>query len=260
MKRDDDTAASVAPEQPLMAHLLELRDRLLKIVWGVLLIFVPLTLVAKHLYAWLAEPLLSLMPEGTSMIATEVASPFFVPIKLAGVVAFAIAVPWVLWQIWAFIAPGLYKSERRLAVPLMVSSSLLFYAGIAFAYFLVLPTVFKFIVGVAPDGVAVMTDIGKYLDFVLTLFIAFGFAFETPVALVLLVKTGFVTPAKLASVREYVLVGAFVVGAIFTPPDVISQLMLAIPVYILYELGILAARLLVPESREVEEQRKAEGS
>ncbi len=252
------TPPEAAPEQPLIAHLLELRDRLLKIVWGVLLVFLPLTLVAKHLYAWLADPLLRLMPEGTSMIATEVASPFFVPIKLAGMVAFTIAVPWVLWQIWAFVAPGLYKSEKRLAVPLMVSSTLLFYSGIAFAYFLVLPTVFGFIVGIAPEGVAVMTDISKYLDFVLTLFLAFGFAFETPVALVLMVKTGFVTPAKLASVREYVLVGAFVLGAIFTPPDVISQLMLAIPVYLLYEIGIVAARILVPESREVEEQQKSE--
>ncbi len=248
--------ATPTQEQPLIAHLLELRDRLLKIVWGVLLVFLPLAFFAKDLYALLAQPLLGLMPAGTSMIATEVASPFFVPIKLAGMVAFAIAIPWVLWQVWGFIAPGLYKSEKRLALPLMLSSTLLFYAGIAFAYFLVLPTVFGFLVGVAPDGVAVMTDIGKYLDFVLTLFLAFGLAFETPVALVLLVMTGFVTPAKLASVREYVLVGTFVVGAIFTPPDVISQLMLAIPVYLLYELGIIAARILVPGARQVEEQQK----
>jgi sec-independent protein translocase protein TatC len=243
-------------EQPLISHLLELRDRLLKIVWGVLLVFLPLMFFAKELYAWLAQPLLLMLPEGTSMIATEVASPFFTPIKLAALVAFVVAMPWVLYQVWAFVAPGLYKNERRLVVPLLASSTLLFYAGIAFAYFLVLPTVFKFIIGVAPEGVAVMTDIAKYLDFVLALFLAFGFAFETPVALVLMVKTGFVTPARLCEVREYVLVGAFVVGAIFTPPDIVSQIMLAIPVYLLYELGIVAARILVPESREVEAQQK----
>ncbi|SFF24808.1 Sec-independent protein translocase TatC [Fontimonas thermophila] len=250
---------SEQPEQPLVAHLLELRDRLLKIVWGVALVFLPLVIYAKELYAWLAQPLLRMLPEGASMIATEVASPFFTPIKLAALVACFVAMPWVLYQVWAFVAPGLYKSERRLVVPLMVSSTLLFYLGIAFAYFLVLPTVFKFIVGIAPEGVAVMTDISKYLDFVLGLFLAFGLAFETPVALVLLVKTGFVTPAKLASIREYVFVGAFVVGAIFTPPDVVSQIMLAIPVYLLYELGIVAARILVPDSREVEQQQQGGG-
>ncbi len=246
-------------EQPLIAHLLELRDRLLKIVWGVLLAFLPLMVFAKEIYAWLAQPLLRMLPEGTSMIATEVASPFFTPIKLAALVAFVVAMPWVLYQVWAFVAPGLYKNERRLVVPLLASSTLLFYAGIAFAYFLVLPTVFKFIIGVAPEGVAVMTDIAKYLDFVLALFLAFGFAFETPVALVLMVKTGFVTPARLCEVREYVLVGAFVVGAIFTPPDIVSQIMLAIPVYLLYELGIVAARILVPGSREVEAQQRQQG-
>jgi sec-independent protein translocase protein TatC len=246
-------------EQPLIAHLLELRSRLLKIVLGVLVAFVPLALVANHIYAWLAAPLLALLPPGATMIATEVTSPFFAPVKLAGVLAFALAMPWVLWQAWAFVAPGLYQSERRFAAPLLVTSSLLFYAGIAFAYFLVLPAVFKFTIAFAPEGVAVMTDITKYLDFALTLFLAFGLAFETPVALVLLVMTGFATPAQLARHRDYVLVGAFVVGAIFTPPDVVSQLMLAIPVYLLYEIGILAARVLVPGAREVEAQRKAGG-
>ncbi|MEC9363662.1 MULTISPECIES: twin-arginine translocase subunit TatC [Pseudomonadota] len=247
-------------EQPLIAHLLELRDRLLKIVWGVLLVFLPLMAFAKDIYAWLAQPLLRMLPEGTSMIATEVASPFFTPIKLAALVAFVLAMPWVLYQVWAFVAPGLYKNERRLVVPLLASSTLLFYAGIAFAYFLVLPTVFKFIIGIAPEGVAVMTDIAKYLDFVLALFLAFGFAFETPVALVLMVKTGFVTPAKLGEMREYVLVGAFVVGAIFTPPDIVSQIMLAVPVYLLYELGIVASRILVPGAREVEAQQRQQDS
>lgn len=244
-------------EQPLMAHLLELRSRLVKIIIGVVLVFLPLSFVAKHVYNILAQPLLKLMPAGTSMIATEVASPFFTPIKLCAVVAFVLAMPWVLWQVWSFVAPGLYKGERRLVAPLMASSTMLFYGGIAFAYFLVLPTVFHFMVTVAPEGVAVMTDISKYLDFVLTIFVAFGFAFETPVALVLLVKTGFVTPKQLSSHREYVLVGAFVVGAIFTPPDVVSQLMLAVPVYLLFEIGIIAARILVPGTDAVDAQRDA---
>ncbi|HET8881109.1 MAG TPA: twin-arginine translocase subunit TatC [Solimonas sp.] len=246
-------------EQPLMAHLLELRMRLLRIVLGVLVIFIPLSFFAKQLYALLAQPMLRLLPAGSSMIATEVASPFFAPIKLAAVVAFIAAMPWVLWQIWAFVAPGLYRSEKRLVAPLMVSSTLLFYGGVAFAYFFVLPTVFHFMVTVAPEGVAVMTDISKYLDFVLTIFVAFGFAFETPVALVLLVKTGFVTPKQLAANRQYVLVGAFVIGAIFTPPDVVSQIMLAVPVYLLFELGIIAARILVPGTAAVDEQREQQG-
>lgn len=250
------SAETSGTEQPLIAHLLELRDRLLKIVWGVLICFLPLTFFAKDLYALVADPLIALMPEGTSMIATEVASPFFAPIKLAGVVAFLISMPWTLYQVWAFVAPGLYRSEQRLVGPLMLSSTLLFYAGVAFAYFLVLPTVFGFLIGMAPEGVSVMTDISAYLSFVLTLFIAFGFAFETPVAIVLLVRTGFVTPAKLKDVREYVLVGAFVVGAIFTPPDVISQLMLAVPVYLLYELGILASRWFTPGIAAVEAQQR----
>lgn len=243
-------------EQPLMAHLLELRSRLLRIVVGVLVVFIPLSFFAKQIYALLAQPMLRLLPAGSSMIATEVASPFFAPIKLSAVVAFAAAMPWTLWQIWSFVAPGLYKSEKRLAAPLMTSSTLLFYGGIAFAYFFVLPTVFHFMVTVAPDGVAVMTDISKYLDFVLTIFLAFGFAFETPVALVLIVKTGFVTPKQLAANRQYVLVGAFVVGAIFTPPDIVSQIMLAVPVYLLFEVGIIAARILVPESAAVDRQRE----
>lgn len=232
-------------ERPLMAHLLELRQRLLRSALGMLVMFLPLAFFAKEIYAALARPLLRLLPAGSSMIATEVASPFLTPVKMAAALAFVLAIPWVLWQIWAFVAPGLYKNERRLLAPLMASSTLLFYSGIAFAYFLVLPAVFHFTVGAAPVGVSIATDISKYFDFVLTLFVAFGLAFETPVALVLLVKTGFVTPTELANHREYVLVGAFVLGAIFTPPDVISQLMLAIPIYILFEVGIVAARVMV---------------
>ncbi|MEK6806274.1 MAG: twin-arginine translocase subunit TatC [Pseudomonadota bacterium] len=242
-------------EQPLIAHLLELRNRLVRALLGIALCLIPLAIFSKELYEVFAAPLLALMPAGTSMIATEVVSPFLTPLKLSAAVSVFIAMPWVLYQIWAFVAPGLYQNERRFAVPLLASSTLLFYAGIAFAYCLVLPTVFKFTIGFAPEGVAVMTDIGKYLDFALGLFFAFGVAFETPVAIVLLVRTGFVTPAKLASVRDYVFVGAFVVGAIFTPPDVVSQFMLAIPVYLLYELGILAARWTTPGMKEVEAQQ-----
>ena len=242
-------------EQPLLAHLLELRERLIKALLGVLVIFLPLTFFARDLYHFIAEPLMRLLPAGGQMIATEVAAPFFTPVKLAAVVAFVLALPWVLYQVWAFVAPGLYRNERRLVVPLLVSSTALFYIGVAFAYFFVLPVVFKFFVHIAPEGVAVMTDVSKYLDFVLKLFIAFGLTFETPVAIVLLCWTGFLTPQQLARRRDYVLVGCFVVAAVLTPPDIWSQVMLAIPTYLLYELGILAAKFLVPASRQVEQAR-----
>jgi len=228
-------------ELPLIAHLLELRTRLVRILIGIAIVFAPLAYFGKEIYAFVAQPLLALLPEGATMIATEVASPFFAPLKLAGILAAALSMPWTLYQVWAFVAPGLYKNEQRFVMPLLVSSTGLFYAGIAFAYFLVLPTVFHFMVGIAPTGVAVMTDINKYLDFVLAIFLAFGVTFETPVAIVLLVRTGFVTPAQLREHRQYVLVGAFVVAAVLTPPDVLSQLLLAIPSYLLYEVGILAS-------------------
>lgn len=247
-----------APEQPLMAHLLELRDRVLKMIYGVGLAFAPLAYFSKEIYAIVAEPLMKLMPAGTSMIATEVASPFFAPLKLSMILAVAVSMPWTLFQLWAFVAPGLYKSERRLVTPLLFSSTLLFYAGMAMAYFLVLPTVFSFLISVAPEGVAVMTDINKYLNFVLAIFLAFGLAFETPVAIVLLIHTGFVTPKQLRENRGYVLVGCFVVAAVLTPPDVISQFLLAVPTYILYEIGILAGQWLTPAVKEVEEQQLAE--
>jgi sec-independent protein translocase protein TatC len=245
-------------EQPLIAHLLELRSRLLRSIAGVLLLALPLLFFGQEIYTLTAAPLMQFLPPGSSMIATEVASPFFAPIKLALVLALVLAMPWVLYQVWAFVAPGLYHSEQRFVVPLLVSSTLLFYAGIAFAYFGVLPLVFKFLVGVAPAGVAVMTDINHYLSFVLGMFVVFGVAFETPVAIVLLVKAGFVTPARLASIREYVFLGAFIAGAILTPPDVLSQTLLALSIYALYEVGIVAARWLVPGSRQVEEQQKLE--
>lgn len=248
--------ASNSPEQPLIAHLLELRTRLMRALLGVMIAFVPLAWFSKDFYHIVASPLLKLMPAGTSMIATEVASPFFAPFKLAALAALVLALPWVLYQIWAFVAPGLYKNEQRLVVPLLATSSVLFYIGMAFAYFVVFPIVFGFFVKVAPEGVTVMTDISKYLDFVITMFLAFGAAFETPVAIVLLVKTGFVTPAELAAKRAYVFVGAFVAGAFLTPPDVVSQALLAGPAYLLYEVGIIWARILVPEIKEVEAQRR----
>lgn len=245
-------------EQPLIAHLLELRRRLMLALAGIAVVFVPLAVYARELYGFLARPLLALLPEGSRMIATEVASPFFAPFKLAGIAALVLALPWVLYQIWAFVAPGLYRSEQRLVLPLLATSTALFYAGMAFAYFVVFPIVFGFFVAVAPEGVAVMTDISRYLDFVLTMFVAFGVAFETPVAIVLLVRTGFTTPARLAELRPYVFLGAFVVGMLLTPPDVFSQTLLALPAYLLYELGIVWARHLVPGAREVEQQRAAE--
>ena len=237
-------------EDTFISHLIEMRNRLLRAVIAVVVIFVLLFPWAQDLYALLAKPLLAALPNGGQMIATEVTTPFFVPIKVTMMAAFLLAMPWVFYQAWAFIAPGLYQNEKRLGVPLVVTSVFLFLLGMAFAYFLVFPVVFGFIVGVAPEGVAVMTDIGKYLDFVMTLFMAFGITFEVPVAVVLLVKMGMVSVAKLREIRPYVIVGAFVVGAIFTPPDVISQFMLAVPVWILYELGILVAAMITKPKAE----------
>lgn len=240
------------PEDTFISHLIEMRDRLLRAVIAVVVLFVLLFPWAQDLYALLAKPMLESLPQGGQMIATEVTTPFFVPIKVTMMTAFLLAMPWVFYQMWAFVAPGLYQNEKRIGVPLVIASVLLFLLGMAFAYFLVFPVVFGFIVGVAPEGVAVMTDIGKYLDFVMTLFMAFGIAFEVPVAVVLLVKMGMVSIAKLREIRPYVIVGAFVVGAIFTPPDVISQFMLAVPVWLLYELGIVVASLITKPKPEAE--------
>jgi len=233
-----------APQDSFISHLVEMRNRLLRAVVGILVLFIALFPWAQELYALLAKPMLSALPQGGQMIATEVTTPFFVPIKVTLMTAFLLALPWVFYQVWAFVAPGLYQHEKRLGVPLVIVSVLLFLTGMAFAYFLVFPVVFGFIVGVAPEGVAVMTDIGKYLDFVMVLFLAFGLTFEVPVAVVVLVKSGMVTVAKLREIRPYVIVGAFVAGAIFTPPDVISQFMLAIPLWVLYEVGILVSLLI----------------
>jgi sec-independent protein translocase protein TatC len=243
-------------EGTLLSHLMELRNRLLKMVITVLVLFVCLVPFADTLFTLVAEPLMARLPEGTSMIATQVASPFLTPFKLSLAIAVFLAMPMLLYQGWAFVAPGLYKHERRLVLPLMVSSIFLFYAGVAFAYYVVFPLMFGFFTAVAPTGVAVMTDISAYLDFVLALFFAFGFAFEVPVATVLAVWAGFTTPAKLGQKRPYVLLGAFVLGMLLTPPDIISQTLLAVPVYILFEAGIIMARVMVPGHREVEAQQR----
>lgn len=224
-----------------ISHLIELRDRLLRIVVVFLLVFIGFMPFANDIYTLLAHPLLAKLPAGGQMIATAVTTPFFVPMKVAMLAAFVISLPHTLYQVWVFVAPGLYTHERRFMAPIIVASTLLFFAGMAFAYFLVFPVVFGFITGTAPEGVAVMTDIGNYLDFVITLFMAFGFAFEVPIAVLLLVRFGLVNIRTLKEIRSYVIVGAFVLGAIFTPPDIISQFMLAVPLWILYEVGVLAA-------------------
>ncbi len=232
-------------DQSLISHLVELRERLLKAIGAVLVVLLALLPFANRLYGWLALPLVQHLPQGGTMIATEVASPFLTPLKLAFFVALLIAIPVVLYQLWAFVAPGLYRHEKRLAVPILVSSVLLFYLGCAFAYFFVLPMVFKFMTAIAPAGVSVMPDISHYLSFVLGLFLAFGLCFEVPVVLVILVALGVVTPAKLAEGRRYAIVGSFIVAAVLTPPDVLSQVMLAVPMCLLYEVGIFGARTLV---------------
>ncbi len=237
-------------ESSLMSHLLELRTRVIRILAGIMLGFLPCAMYARELYTILAQPLLEKLPQGGQMIATDVATPFFVPMKVAMMVAFLITLPHTLYQLWAFIAPGLYSNEKRLAIPLVLASSLLFFFGMAFAYFAAMPLVFEFITFFAPDGVAVMTDIDKYLSFVLSMFMAFGLTFEMPVFVIVLVKAGIITTAKLREIRSFVLVGAFVIAAIFTPPDVISQFMLAVPLYLLYELGIFIADFTLKKQKE----------
>ena len=232
--------------ETFISHLIELRDRLLRSVIGLILVFVALFPFANKIYHLLAEPMLSKLPAGGQMIATAVTTPFFVPMKLAMLAAFVISLPHTLYQIWSFVAPGLYAHERKFMAPLVVASTLLFFTGMAFAYYLVFPVVFGFMAHAAPEGVAVMTDIANYLDFVMTMFIAFGLAFEVPIAVVMLVRFNIVKIQTLKDIRSYVIVGAFVVGAIFTPPDVISQMMLALPLWLLYEAGILVARFTLP--------------
>jgi sec-independent protein translocase protein TatC len=232
-------------EGSFLSHLVELRARMIRAISVLMIGFLPCAFFARELYTILAQPLLEKLPQGGQMIATDVATPFFVPMKVAMMMAFVITLPYTLYQIWAFVAPGLYSHEKRMALPLVIGSSLLFFLGMAFAYFAALPVVFEFITYFAPEGVAVMTDISKYLSFVLSMFMAFGFTFEVPVFVIILVRTGVITIDKLKEIRPYVIVGAFVVAAIFTPPDVISQFMLAGPLCLLYELGIVVASIMI---------------
>ncbi len=227
-----------------ISHLIELRNRLIKAMAALFIVFFTLFYWARDIYSLLASPLIEALPEGSTMIAVEVAAPFFVPIKVTMFASFVVALPVVLYQVWAFVAPGLYTHEKRLVVPLIATSTILFLVGCLFAYIVVFPTVFHFVAAFTPEGVEMNTDIQKYFDFVLTLFLAFGLAFETPIVVVILTRMGIVSIEKLKESRPYVVVGAFVIAAIFTPPDVISQLLLAFPIWILYEIGLFIAAIL----------------
>ncbi|MBU6303928.1 MAG: twin-arginine translocase subunit TatC [Betaproteobacteria bacterium] len=243
-------------EEGFVTHLIELRDRLMRAAASVIICFLALVYWAPDIYSLLADPLVSALPAGTSMIATDVTAPFFVPMKVTMMVAFVLALPYVLYQVWAFIAPGLYEHEKKLAAPIILSSFLLFLLGMAFAYFFVFPAVFKFVAAYTPSGVQMATDIDKYLSFVLTLFLVFGLSFETPVVEMVLVRLGMVSIEKLREFRPYFIVIAFVIAAIVTPPDVISQFMLAVPMILLYEFGILMSRYITP--RETRQETPAE--
>ena len=236
----------MTPTDNFISHLIELRSRLLRAVTGFIIVFVIFFPFANKIYELLAAPMLSKLPAGSQMIATAVTTPFFVPMKVAMMAAFIVSLPHTMYQAWAFVAPGLYTHEKAFMIPMIIASSTLFLAGMAFAYFVVFPVIFGFIIGTAPHGVAVMTDIGNYLDFVLTLFFAFGFAFQVPIAVVMFVRFGWVTVTQLREIRGYVVVAAFVVGAIFTPPDIFSQFMLAMPIWLLYELGIIVSIFTKP--------------
>lgn len=250
-------SAGQTQEQPFIAHLIELRDRLLRVVIVVGLLFIPLFYFANDLYAWLSEPLLRYLPGGR-MLAIDVITPIFTPLKLALVTAVFIGIPYILYQLWAFIAPGLYQHEKRIALPLLVSSIVLFYAGMAFAYYVVFPLVFEFLTGFVPAGVEMATDIARYLDFVLKMFFAFGVAFEVPIATILMIAAGLTTPEKLAEKRPYIIVGAFVLGMLLTPPDVISQIMLALPMWLLFEAGLIFGRILFKQRLEERAREAAE--
>ncbi len=248
---DDSPRPDTDTEQPLIAHLAELRNRLLRCLACVFVIFLGLSLFANDIYALIAGPLLAQLPDESSMIATEVASPFLVPFKLTFFAAVFVSVPYLLYQAWAFVAPGLYQNERRLVLPLLSSSVLLFYLGCAFAFFIVFPLLFGFLTSTAPVGVTVMTDIGHYLNFILKMFFAFGVAFEVPIAIILFVYTGLASVESLARKRAYIIVGAFTAGMLLTPPDIISQVLLAVPVWLLFELGLILGRFV---------KRRAEGT
>lgn len=244
-------------ELPLVQHLIELRTRLLHTVVFVLVVFCGLFYFANDIYYIISAPLQKLLPANTSMIATDVVSPFLTPLKLTFFASVLLSIPYILYQIWAFIAPGLYKHEKRLAAPLLLSSVLLFYTGMAFAYFVVFPILFGFVTGIGLEGVATMTDIAKYLDFVLQLFFAFGFAFEIPIAVILMIHAGVISPDGLAAKRPYIVVGCFVVGMLLTPPDVFSQILLAVPMWMLFEVGVFVGRAVHKnnEAREIEEAK-----
>lgn len=246
--------SSVEQTQPLISHLLELRNRLLKAIVSVLVVFVGLIYFSAEIYEFVSAPLVERLPAGATMIATDVASPFFTPLKLTLIASVFVAVPFILYQVWAFVAPGLYKHERRLVMPLLVSSSLLFYCGVAFAYFVVFPLVFGFFTAISLGGVEFATDIASYLDFVLALFLAFGIAFEVPVAIILLCWTGATNPKSLSEKRPYIVVGAFVVGMLLTPPDIISQTLLAVPMCLLFEVGLFFARFYTRKADPAESE------
>lgn len=255
-EQEDNKTDEELEEGTLLSHLIELRSRLLNMFLVVLVFFICLLPFADSIFAMVSEPLREVLPGG-QMIATQVASPLLTPFKLTFFVALFFGMPVVLYQIWAFVAPGLYKKEKRFAIPLLASSIILFYLGIAFAYFLVFPLMFGFFTAIAPEGVEVQTDISQFLDFITTIFFAFGLAFEVPIATVLVVWTGLTTPKKLASARPYVFLGAFVIGMFLTPPDMISQTLLAVPVYLLFELGILMSKIFVSREEEDEPEEEA---
>ena len=252
----EQTEEAPVNEQPFITHLIEMRDRLLRVVIVVVVMFVALFSFANELYNIVATPLLIHLPEGASMIATKPAGTFFTPMKLALVFSIFISMPFILYQMWAFVAPGLYTHEKKMVMPLMFSSTLLFYLGMAFAYYVVFPLMFQFFIAMTPEGVTVMTDIGEYLDFILKIFFAFGIAFEVPIVVILLIWTGMTTAEALAEKRPYMIVGAFVVGMLLTPPDIISQTLLALPMWLLFEAGLLASRYFVGLSKEAREQEK----
>jgi sec-independent protein translocase protein TatC len=244
-------------EGTLISHLLELRDRLLRSLLAVFIVFLPLVFFSNQLFTFVARPLLDKLPAGTSLIATSVVAPFMAPLKLALIGALFVAMPYVLYQVWGFVAPGLYRHERRFAMPLFLSSVVLFYVGVAFAYFVVFPLMFAFLTSTTPEGVQMMTDMSSYLDFVMLLFFAFGVAFEVPVAVVLLAATGLVKIESLKKHRGYVVLGIFVIAALLTPPDAVSQTFMAVPMYVLYELGILLAQYLVRQRAADKAQHEA---
>jgi sec-independent protein translocase protein TatC len=253
----DPVSETADPQESFLSHLIELRTRLVRSIVAVVVVLLVLFPFAKDIYAILAEPLLKVLPHGSTMIATDVTGTFLVPLKVTLMTAFLVALPYVLWQAWAFVAPGLYQHEKRLVVPVLVSSCLFFLFGMSFAYFFVFPIAFGFFAGYAPVGVQMMTDIDKYLSFVLAMFLAFGLTFEVPVVVIVLVRMGVVSLDQLRAIRSYVIVGAFVIGAIFTPPDVLSQLMLAVPLWLLYELGLFLARFVAVPVKEGEAEEAA---